>query len=102
MLSKNDFCRIIRKLIREMEFIHKYNEMCIEYNKDICCYDLNSIQLSLDILKLVFNDTAELIDYWFWECEYGANYVPYIKINNEDFEFITPENLYDVLIKMQE
>lgn len=97
ILSKNEFCKIIRELIKENQFIDDFNSLCSSYHKDMYIFESGAVTTAIKILEIMFEDIAELISYWFWECECGTKNAE-LEIDGQPFAFTTAEDLYETLI----
>lgn len=101
ILSKNEFCKIIRELVKENQFIDDFNDLCRLYHKDMLIFESGAISTTVKVLEKMFDDVPELISYWFWECNCGTTDI-ILEIDGEKMDFSTPEDLYEALVYKKE
>lgn len=102
ILNKKEFCVIMNNLKETDECINSLNNVLKGYNKDIriisSLYECTDL---LKVLKIMFNDISEMIDYWVYDLDYGQKYEDgcITEANDTNIILKTAEDLYDYLIK---
>lgn len=99
-ISLEEFTKIINKIKRARELDNKYYDLMEEFDKDNYTTSVASYlkQTLIDLLKLVFDDKDDTLEYFIYECDFGELY------EKGDWEFeeknvklYTIEDLYSAL-----
>lgn len=98
-------------MLRQLEAAQKLqDDVCnlyrnSEFNvaRDFCNYgalQINHESLVVDLLKRIFDDEFDNIEYFIYELDFGKRYVPGMIISDgENIDLSTADKLYDYLIK---
>ena len=99
-ISLKEITKIINKIKRARELDNKYYDLMKEFNKDNYTISVAGYleQTLIDLLKLVFDDKEDTLEYFIYECNFGESY------EKGDWEFeeknvklYTIEDLYSAL-----
>ena len=102
LLSKESFVQTINFIKERSEKMTAMNKVFTEEFEDSIFFPYFKYEAQLiKVLKEVFQDKEDWIDYFCYELDFGARYVPgSVSYNNgEVIPMGTSEDLYDFLIK---
>ena len=97
-LSKEKFIYIIDTLKVESDTI---SELYQKYKIDIIdCDWYKSDECLIDLLKFIFDDKEDWIDWWCWETDFGRDTSLCVLYDDENNETVldTTEKFYDFLV----
>lgn len=105
MMTKEKFCRVIKKLETVNQFETDLYRLCGKFNEDSGGdLDFQGLGLSLEstvvmLLEEIMKDISEDISYFCWELDFGHKWKPGMVTdkNGDDIDFSTAEKLYDYL-----
>lgn len=109
MISKEEFCEIIKRLKETDDIVDKVNNMFNSSIDSKISDFMNAASLMIchedivvKLLEKIFNDTQN-ISWWLYECNYGKNFkIGDLIDNGKEIDLTTPEKLYDYLIENME
>ena len=105
MISKEEFVQIINRLKNYNNLQNEINELFKKLldNREQDFTNAGSICIGhetvvVELLKKIFNDTADIISWWIYELEYGAKFtIGSFTDNGQDIDLSTAEKLYEYL-----
>ena len=99
-ISLEEFTKIINKIKSVRELDSKYYNLMREFDKDNYNISVASYleQTLIDLLKLVFDDKDETLEYFIYECDFGKSYEKGDwEIEEKNVKLYTIEDLYSAL-----
>ena len=102
LISKDQFCTIIKAIKNNNDFLNELNDLFKKYNQTE--NQINSSELEdtlVNLLEMLFDDTDTWIKYWIYELEYGVKYKDGSVVDLEDniIPLKTESDLYDLLLE---
>ena len=98
-ISLQTFTTTIEKIKLFNEVDDKVNDILNKLNDDFMKFScMYSVNLIVNILEDVFDDTEGWLSYWLWECGFGENTHEKVMIDGKYIELDTIEKLYNFLL----
>lgn len=103
-MSKESFCQVMYDYKSMWNFTDEMNDLFRKYKSDGEVYPPMCTETVIDLLKFIFNDKDQWINYWIFELDFGKDYEDGW-VTQKDGTIIplkTVEDLYDLLVKNME
>lgn len=99
-MDKSTFIKIINEIKEYHEKIDKIQNILNETSPDFIFFPPSLEDTLIKALVKAFNDTTEIIPYFIYELNFGADwYKGYIIEDDKDIKMSTTEDLYNYLIE---
>ena len=100
-MSKESFCQVMDNYRSMFDFTDEMNDLFDKYKMDGNIYPPMCTETVIDLLKFIFNDKDQCINYWIFELDFGKYYedgdAKYTDGSNIPLK--TVEDLYDLLVR---
>lgn len=100
VLSKDDFVKQIKEMEKVYDFYDEFNSFFRNHNIDGYLFFPDSVDVSIYLLEVIFDDKGHWISYWMNELNFGKKYETGMICDEDGRDIIlkTPEDLYEFLV----
>jgi hypothetical protein len=100
MISKKTFVNAINNIRTQEKKASEFTNALTIYCDGHPVFDRNNLYLKslLDVLKEIFQDEYDTIEWWLWENVEKKIWINYGKEDQIEIDLSTPEQLYDYLV----